>query len=123
MCLLTDAHGIAAEPGRLVWEGMQVYSHSTSVRVSYVQVVGPDTTANAAAFLNGLVRRRCPVVVAVGASQAAAVDTASAAAPGTQFLVVGATRHDHPNVTALDPATGRLGNAVADSLTRISRTG
>lgn len=122
VCLLTDAKGVAAGQARQTWQGLQDYSTATAVRVSYVPVIGPATTKNAAAFLAGLMQRRCQVVVAVGAAQVAAVEQASTRSPDTGFVVVGATRQDRANVVAVSPAEARLSGAVSSAVGRLAKS-
>jgi basic membrane lipoprotein Med (substrate-binding protein (PBP1-ABC) superfamily) len=120
-CLLTDPHGITSGPGLQAWQGLQAYSHLTAVRVSYVQVAGPDTAATARQFLNGLLQRHCQLIVTVGNSQNAAAEEASPTTPNTRFLIIGTPTHLLPNVTAIGPNTANLNNAITQSLTRMMK--
>lgn len=88
VCLLTDAHGISAPPGRQAWQGLQDYSKKSAVRVSYVPVIGPATAKNAAQYLAGLVQRRCRVVVVTGPAQIDAAKGAAQRSPDTGFVLV-----------------------------------
>lgn len=122
VCLLTDSRGITTDPARQTWQGLQTYSRNTSVRVSYVQVTSPDTTANARTFLNGLIQRRCRVVTTIGTAPAAAAEAASPTTPATMFLVVGSStaQHDQRNVVVISPTTDRLADAVSGALSRLA---
>lgn len=88
-CLLTDSEGVAGSRAAPVWAGMQDASLKTLRKVSYLAVSGPDTQANAASFVNTLVRRKCDLVLAVGESQVAAAEAQAKAYPAQRFVVVG----------------------------------
>jgi hypothetical protein len=88
VCLATDARGVAGPEAAPVWAGMQRFSAASSVRVSYVAVVGGTSEANAATFVAGLVARHCGAVVAVGDPQVAASRRLAARFATTDFLVV-----------------------------------
>ena len=88
-CLLTDSAGISGSTAAPVWAGMQAASAKTSRKVSYLAVAGPDTEANAVAFVNTLVQRKCDLVLAVGGSEVAAVEARAKAFPAARFVVVG----------------------------------
>jgi hypothetical protein len=88
-CLLTDSAGIAGSQAAPVWAGMQDASLKTSRKVSYLAVSGPDTEANAEAFVNTLVQRKCDLVFAVGDSEVAAAEARAKHFPAQRFVVVG----------------------------------
>jgi basic membrane lipoprotein Med (substrate-binding protein (PBP1-ABC) superfamily) len=120
-CLLTDGHGITTGHGAQAWQGLQTYSSKSAVRVSYTPTIGADNPTTATQFLNGLIQRRCRVIVTTGTSQNTAVDNASTHAPNTRFLVIGGIPHDRPNVTTLDPATPHLPNQIAELITKLMK--
>lgn len=88
-CLLTDSDGVSGAQAAPVWAGMQAASLKTLRKVSYLSVSGPDTEANAVAFVNTLVQRKCDLVLAVGDAQVAAVEAQAKAYPAAHFVVVG----------------------------------
>ncbi|MGW3247612.1 BMP family ABC transporter substrate-binding protein [Streptomyces sp. NPDC001070] len=123
-CLLTDGRGVV--PGSQaapVWAGMQDASARTRVRVSFLQVMGPDTEGNAVPYVNSLVEQQCSVVVGVGGAEVKAV-RAVARKPraAVRFVVVG----DGPAGTgvALVPAGGaeQVREAVSRTLTELARS-
>jgi len=118
VCLLTDAQGLAGDPARLAWQGLQSLSRTGTARVSYVSVPAPGTPDVAAPILNGLVQRRCTVVVAAGTAQTAAVDAVAGTASGTRFVNLTAGPA-HAGVTALDPAAPHLDTALAAAVRTI----
>jgi len=89
-CLLTDSDGVTAAESAPVWAGMQAASLNTLRKISYLAVSGPDTVANAEAFVNTLVQRKCDLVLAVGEPQVAAAETQAKVYPAQRFVVVGA---------------------------------
>jgi basic membrane lipoprotein Med (substrate-binding protein (PBP1-ABC) superfamily) len=93
---------------------MQSASIRTRAKVSYLAVYGGDSRANAVPFVNALVQRKCDLVVAVGASEVAAVLQRAAAYPGVRFAVVGAGSGQ--NVTVIAPASADATTAAADRL-------
>jgi basic membrane lipoprotein Med (substrate-binding protein (PBP1-ABC) superfamily) len=113
-CLLTDSAGVTSTRAAPVWAGMQSASIRTRAKVSYLAVYGGDSRANAVPFVNALVRRKCDLVVAVGASEVAAVLQRAAAYPGVRFAVVGAGSGQ--NVTVIAPASADATTAAADRL-------
>lgn len=91
-CLLTDSTGITTSPASAVWAGMQSASVRTRTKVSYLAVYGEDSVANAVTYVNTLIQRKCQLVIAVGASEIAAVRQRAAFYPGTRFAVPGAQK-------------------------------
>jgi ABC transporter substrate-binding protein PnrA-like len=117
-CLLTDAQGVAGPVAKPVWDGMEEASLATHAKVQNQQVVGEATVGNALPYLNGMLQRRCAVVVAVGAAQIEAVGTVAQRYPEVRFIVVGAGAPGK-NVTAVtglsgDPLRDRVRDLVAD---------
>jgi basic membrane lipoprotein Med (substrate-binding protein (PBP1-ABC) superfamily) len=117
-CLLTGAQGIADPQAAPVWAGMEDASAKTRAKVSYLQVTGPATAANALPFANSLVQGRCDVVLGVGAAQTTALAQDAAAYPKVRFVLVGGSG-DGANVSvvpATDPAGVRA--AVSDAVAK-----
>jgi basic membrane lipoprotein Med (substrate-binding protein (PBP1-ABC) superfamily) len=121
VCLLTDAHGISTGQANQAWKGLQNYSKKTTVRVSYVPVIGPANTDNASQFLAGLVQRHCRVIVAVGPAQVTAADTTAQHSPGTGFVLIAAPRRSQTNVVTVDPTDPDLPNSIAAAVTRLAK--
>jgi hypothetical protein len=112
-CLLTDSDGVAGQAAAPVWAGMQAASLKTSAKVSYLAVSGPDTVANAENFVNTLVQRKCDLVLAVGVTEASAVQARAKAYPAVRFVVVGSGAAGG-NVTVIPPGSADGGrDAVA----------
>ena len=114
-CLLTDSGGVAGAQAAPVWAGMQAASLKTSGKVSYLAVAGPDTAANAAAYVNTLVQRSCDLILAVGPSEVSAAREQAAAFPKVAFVVVDAGA-SKGNVTAVPPGTDAEVTAAVQSL-------
>jgi hypothetical protein len=100
-CLLTDEQGLAGGQAAAVWAGMRDASAATRARVSYLPVVGEQTSENALPYLNGLIQRRCDVVLAAGPAEVAAVLADAGQFPAVRFVVVGAGAAGG-NVTGVD---------------------
>jgi hypothetical protein len=88
VCLLTDSQGIAVEPARTAWRGLQTVLERTSVRVSYVPVNGEQTTATARQLLASAVQQRCGIILAIGDAQTAAVAAERDRYPQVKFVVL-----------------------------------
>ena len=90
-CLLTGPAGLADTQAHAVWSGMEAASSATNAQVSYVSVpVGEaDTVGVATPLANSLVQQHCGVVVAVGASEVAAVQAVAAQHAEMRFVLVG----------------------------------
>src|SRR5437899_2178701 len=73
----------------VVWAGMEDASLATHGKVTYLQVAGPATVANAVPYANSLLQRHCDMVIGVGAPQAGAVAQVAQHAPKTRFVVMG----------------------------------
>lgn len=120
ICMLTDSAGITGPIAAQAWQGMQDYSHDTTVRISYVPLVGPDTTQNADQYLAGLIQRRCRVIIVVGQREITAAGAAARANPDARFILLtngqGAPTIDSPNVVTVNPADTQLRNKIRSSL-------
>jgi len=127
-CLLTDSSGIGGPAAAPAWAGLQDASAATSVRVSFLPVVGPQTEANAVPYLGSLIARHCNVIVAVGPAPVAAVTAEAARYPTVPMVVVSADPSASPsprtqpgpvvserpkNLTVVDDADARTGVKAA----------
>jgi len=88
ICLLTGEKGISTAPAKTAWDGLEAVSDRTSVRVSYVAVMGEQTAARAQQLLASQVAQRCGVIVAVGDAPAAAVAASRDRYPQVKFVVL-----------------------------------
>ncbi|WP_236240478.1 BMP family ABC transporter substrate-binding protein [Streptomyces sp. CC228A] len=114
-CLLTDDKGVTSgTTAATVWEGMQEASGDTRVRVTYVPVTGPQTVDNALPFMNGLLQRKCAVVLAVGEPQVKAAEQQADTHQKIRFVTVDGTKKA-ANITAARTGDG-LKDTVADTL-------
>lgn len=98
-CLLTGPLGLEEPGAPAVWTGMQLASTADAVQVRYQPVIGADTEANAATYLNTLASSNCDVVVAQGGAEDAALAARAAAFPAVRFVSVGGSRPTGANVT------------------------
>jgi hypothetical protein len=112
-CLLTGPLGVSSAPDSQVWQVMENVSLATRARVSYLQVEGPATSANAASFLGSLLVRGCRVVVAADAPERAAVFTAAPRFRSVRFVVVGGGSTD---VTGVPASLAGLQAAITSGL-------
>lgn len=113
-CLLTGLDGVSGSVAP-VWAGMKDQAAAGRVNVSYLQVSGPQTEANATGFLGSLLVRGCKVVVAAGDPERAAVLADAKRFPDVQFVVLGAGAVA-PNVTAVAFETSGVRAAVAHAV-------
>jgi hypothetical protein len=88
VCLLTGAQGIAVDPAKTAYEGLQAVSARTDVRVPPVSVTGEQTEARARQFVASLVQQRCGVIVAIGDAQTAAVAADRERYPQVKFVTL-----------------------------------
>jgi hypothetical protein len=112
-CLLTGPQGVSAAPDSQVWQVMENVSLATSARVSYLQVEGPATSANASGFLGSLLVRGCRVVVAADAPERAAVLGEAPRFRSVRFVVVGGGSAD---VTGVPASLAGLRAAITSGL-------
>jgi hypothetical protein len=115
-CLLTDAQGIAGPQAAPVWAGMRDASAATGARVEYFAVAGTQTTDNALPYLNGMLRRHCDVVLAVGSAPAAAVSASVSGWPGVRFVVVSGANVVRIGASAPDAVRSAVRDAVASAV-------
>jgi hypothetical protein len=102
-CLLTDDKGLAGEPARAAWAGMQEASVDGSVKVQYLAIAGPQTAANGLSYFNSLGVQRCAVIVAVGDVPVAAMMDGRARFPEIRQVAVGGAAAEP--VTAVDASS------------------
>jgi hypothetical protein len=87
-CLLTGAQGLATPGASPVWDGMQMASVATSVKVSYLASAGPATEGNVMPYAMSLLQRHCGAVVALNDPQVAVAGRLAPQYPGVRFIVV-----------------------------------
>ncbi|MCH0570983.1 BMP family ABC transporter substrate-binding protein [Streptomyces sp. MUM 136J] len=98
-CLLTDDKGITAgAPAAPVWAGMQEASSDTRIRVTYVPVMGDQSEAAVRPVFNGLVQRRCEVILAAGSTEVKVAQEEAARNPEVRFVLLDGTR-EASNIT------------------------
>jgi len=117
-CLVTGDKGIADPAAAPVWAGMQDASTAHRIQVRYLALAGPQTEANAAAYLNSLAQGGCGMVLAVGGPTSAAVSRAAPRHRDVAFVVVGRGR-SMSNVTvvpAADDTRAQIARLVGDHL-------
>ncbi len=88
-CLVTGSQGVASGEAAVVWAGMEQASVATRVQVEFLPVKVGSSAAAAVPYVDGLLQRRCGVVIATGAAQVAALDAAAAGGPSAVLAVVG----------------------------------
>jgi basic membrane lipoprotein Med (substrate-binding protein (PBP1-ABC) superfamily) len=115
-CLLTDEHGIAADPAKTMWGGMQSASLATRAKVEYLAVVGQQTPDNAVPFANSLAQGRCAVVFAAGPVQEKAVRQVSSSFPEVRFYV--SQGDGAGNIGVLDGSSAQSLSAGVDQAVR-----
>jgi len=118
-CLLTDSSGLAGEPARTAWQGMQEASSETRIKVFYVATVGANSVDDVRPFLAGLVQRKCDVIIGAGTDQANAIAAGANANPGTVFVAVS----DVPLGPAVHvvPTGAQLSDSLRDLLISTAR--
>jgi hypothetical protein len=100
-CLLTPAAGVTDKEAAPVWAGMQQASLATRGKVQYLEVDGPQTSAQASTYLATLAGSKCDLIVTVGRAQNDALSHAASSYPKTRFVLVG-NGAPQPNVTVVD---------------------
>jgi hypothetical protein len=111
-CLLTPAAGVVDKQAAPVWAGMQQASLATRGKVQYLEVDGPQTSAQAATYLATLARSKCDLILTVGDAQNAALGRAAASYPSMRFIAVGEAEA-RANVSVLD---GSVPDRVAETV-------
>ena len=89
VCVLTDARGVAGSDAAPVWQGVLTAQKSTNAKTQYLATLGDGSVGAAVISLNTLAARGCGLIVAVGASQSAAVWKQAEVFPLRHFVVVG----------------------------------
>jgi basic membrane lipoprotein Med (substrate-binding protein (PBP1-ABC) superfamily) len=90
ICLLTGPQGIAGAAAAPVWAGVEKASNATDDQAQFLAATGsPETVGSVTPYVNTLVQQRCGLVVAVGVTEGAAVETVAAANPAVRFMIVG----------------------------------
>jgi hypothetical protein len=87
--MLTSAQGINEPIAAATWQGLQDASQTTSIKVEYLPVAGPQTIENSTVFLNTLAQRGCNIIIGAGPTPAAAVVHAAPSLTHTTFITVG----------------------------------
>jgi hypothetical protein len=118
-CLLTDEHGILADPAKAIWAGMQSASLTTQVKVQYLAVVGEQTTDNAVPFLRSLTQGHCGLVFGAGPTASAAIRAVAGGSAGIRFFVTEGAASGNVALLDADRLTGdvesRIRSVVAAS--------
>ncbi len=91
ICALTPPGGIAVEPGRTVWQGLQTVSLRTDVRTSWVPMLGEQTTARAQELLHSMAAGQCKIIVTTGDAPSAGVAAVRDRYPQVKFVVLNGT--------------------------------
>lgn len=102
-CLLTDDKGLAGEPARAAWAGMQQASAKVAIKVQHLAIAGPQTVANGLSYFNTLGVQRCTVIVAVGDVPVAAMMDGRVRFPDIRQVAVGGASSGA--VTAVDASS------------------
>ena len=90
ICLLTGPQGIAGAAAAPVWAGVEKASNATDDQAQFLAATGsPETVGSVTPYVNTLIQQRCGLVVAVGATEVAAVESVAAANPSVRFMIVG----------------------------------
>jgi hypothetical protein len=112
---LTDDKGLAGDEAQAAWVGMQAVSAAHLIKVQYLAVEGPQTSANALAYFNTLALEGCGVVVAVGEAPVAAVGQGKGRFPNPRYVTVGSERTPDgvTGISAGTPAGIRAGVETA----------
>jgi hypothetical protein len=103
-CLLTDDKGLAADPAKAAWAGMQEASVATLIKVQYLAITGPQTAANGLSYFNTLGVQRCTVIIAAGDVPVAAMSLGYQRFPNVQHVAIGGDPKGAP-ITRVDPGT------------------
>lgn len=116
-CLLTSNRGLADPASVPLWAGMRQASLATHAKVSYLAVMGPQTSDNALPFLGSLLVRHCQVVLAAGQPERAAIADRARKFPSVRFAVVGGTS-TAPNIAVLSGNAAAIRDAAAREVSR-----
>jgi hypothetical protein len=115
-CLLTGPGGIEDAGAAPVWSGLRAASAATRAQISYVPLQGPQTAANADAYITALALRGCSLILTDGAVPGQGAEDRAGALPRTRFIVVDTPATTAPNVTAVGTTTAAAVTGQIDSL-------
>ena len=115
-CLLTDDKGVAGDPAKAVWAGMQEASTDTLIKVQYLSIAGPQTAANGLSFFNSLGGQQCTVIIAAGPTAVAAMVEGYKQFPGVRMVAVGGDTKGAP-ITAIDGPAATIRSSVRTAVT------
>ena len=87
-CLLTGPKGLTDPAAAPVWAGLREASTATKAQISYLTMLGADTTANAAVYINTLALRGCSAILAAGAVPADGALKTAGSWPGHRVIAI-----------------------------------
>jgi hypothetical protein len=87
-CLLTGPKGLQDSIAAPVWTALRADSTATHAQISYLTMLGPDTTAQAEAYINTLALRGCTAILAAGPAPAQGAIERAAAWPGSHIFAI-----------------------------------
>ena len=87
-CLLTGPKGLTDPAAAPVWAGLREASTATKAQISYLTMLGADTTANAEIYINTLALRGCSAILAAGAIPADGALKAAGSWPGHRVIAI-----------------------------------
>jgi basic membrane lipoprotein Med (substrate-binding protein (PBP1-ABC) superfamily) len=100
--------------------GMQDASLATAVKVHDLAITGPQTVDNGQTFVATLAQTQCDLVLAVGDTSVASVNTVAANYPKTTFVTIGGNT-TRPNVSTVAGSGGTLRSACRQFSSRRPR--
>jgi hypothetical protein len=107
-CLLTGPKGLTDPAAAPVWTALREASTTTEAQISYLTMLGADTTANAEIYINTLALRGCSAILAAGAIPADGALKAAASWPGHRIIAIEpttSTTKPPANLTVLGQVT------------------
>lgn len=117
-CLLTGPKGLTDPAAAPVWAGLREASTATSAQISYLTMLGADTTANAEIYINTLALRGCSAILAAGTVPADGALKAAGSWPGHRVIAI-----EPASSTAKPPANLTVvGQTSATALTAQVKT-
>lgn len=118
-CLLTGPKGLTDPAAAPVWTGLREASTATSAQISYLTMLGADTTANAEIYINTLALRGCSAILAAGTIPADGALKAAASWPGHRVIAIepaGSVAKPPANLTVLGQSTSTALTAQVKTL-------
>jgi basic membrane lipoprotein Med (substrate-binding protein (PBP1-ABC) superfamily) len=115
-CLLTSPTGIADTRSAPVWAGMEAASTSTRAQISYLEIQGPQTAANADAYVNTLALQGCSLILTVGQAAGQGADDRAKALPHSRFITIGGPASAATNITAVTATSPTAVTAAVKAL-------